>query len=96
VWNRIPVGRWPREGVLVDVEMIRRFLLWCAVLNYGLLVLWTVIYMLPHEWVYRLTSRLFRVSAEQFDLINIAAMTLFKMGIILFNLVPYVALLLAG
>jgi len=33
---------------------------------------------------------------EQFDAIHYAGMTVFKLGIILFNLVPYIALRIVG
>jgi hypothetical protein len=46
--------------------------------------------------MYRLGGRWFRVSAEQYDVINLAGIVLFKMGIILFNLVPYIALRIVG
>jgi hypothetical protein len=37
-------------------------------------------------------GRWFRLSVEQYDAINYIGMAPFKLGIILFNLVPYVAL----
>jgi hypothetical protein len=46
--------------------------------------------------MYRLHARWFRLPAEQFDAIHYAAMAIYKIGIILFNLVPYVALVIAA
>lgn len=40
----------------------------------------------------RLHGRYFRMSTEPFDRIHYAGMALFKIGIILVNLVPYIAL----
>ncbi len=76
----------------MSIEMVRNFLLWCAIINCGLLIVGVVIITLAHDWVYRLNSRLFRLSVEQFDTINYAWIVFFKTGIILFNLVPYIAL----
>ena len=42
--------------------------------------------------MYRLLSRLFRLSTEQFDMLNLAGLTLYKTGIILFNIVPCISL----
>jgi hypothetical protein len=67
-------------------------LLWCAIMNFALLAVWSLLFVMPHEWVYRLWSRWFRLSIEQFDAVNFAGIVLYKMGILLFNLIPYVAL----
>jgi hypothetical protein len=40
----------------------------------------------------RLHGRWFRLSDERFDAIHYAGMTIYKIGILLFNLMPYVAL----
>ncbi len=76
----------------MSIETARNFLLWCTVINYGVLLLWAVLLMLPHGWMYRLWGRWVRLSAEQFDAINFAGMVLYKTGIILFNLAPFVSL----
>jgi hypothetical protein len=78
----------------MSIELVRNFLLWCAVINYGVLLVWVLLFMLPHEWMYRLWGRWFRLSAEHFDAINFAGIVLFKAAIILFNIVPYVSLLI--
>ena len=80
----------------MSLETMRTLLLWCAVLNYGLLLGWALIFLFRplHEGIHRLTSRWFRLSVEQFDAINYAGIVLYKVGVLLFNLVPYVALLL--
>jgi hypothetical protein len=78
------------------IETVRGALLWCAVINYGLLLLWFLLFTLPQGWMYRLWSRWFRLPAEQFDGLNYALMGMYKMGILLFNLIPYVALLVVG
>jgi hypothetical protein len=80
----------------MSIEIIRNAFLWCAVINYIVLIIWFVFYMLPHEWLYRLWRRWFRLTAEQFDAINFAAIAFYKLGIFLFNLVPYLALRIAG
>ena len=73
-------------------ESVRRALLWCALLNYGILVVWFLFFMLAHDWMYLFHSRWFHISVEQFDLLHYAGMSIYKIGILLFNLVPFVAL----
>jgi uncharacterized protein DUF6868 len=50
----------------------------------------------PHGWMHRLSNRWYRVSAEQFDLLQLCGITLYKLLIFMFNLVPYIALLIVG
>jgi hypothetical protein len=76
----------------MSIQMVLSVLLWCTVINYGILLVWFLLYVLPHQWMYRLYGRWFRLSVEQIDGINLAGIALFKMGILLFNLVPYIAL----
>ena len=80
----------------MSIDVVRNFFLWCAVINYAVLVVWVLLIMLPHEWLYRLWGRWFRLTAEQFDAINFAGIAFYKLGILLFSLVPYLALRIAG
>ena len=74
----------------------REFLLWCTVINYWVLVVWFVAFGLAHDWIYQLHARWFRLSLDQFDSMHYMGMAIYKIGILLFNLVPYVALLVVG
>jgi hypothetical protein len=78
----------------MSLDTARSFLLWCSVLNYGLLLLWFGLVMIGREWLYRLWGRWYPLPREQFDTLNLAGMSLYKIGIILFNLVPCIALYL--
>lgn len=68
------------------------FLLWCTILNYLILVLWFIVFCVAHEWMFRLHSRWFRLTAVQFDALHYGGMAVYKVGILLLNLVPYVTL----
>ena len=76
----------------MSIELTRHALLWCAVINYILLAIWSILFVLPHEWLYRFSARRFRVTAEQFDMVNFAGIVFYKVGIFLLNLVPFLAL----
>ena len=80
----------------MSINVVRNALLWCAAINYVLLMVWFLLFVLPHQWFYRLYARWFRLTAEQFDAINFTGIALYKLGILLFNLVPYVALRIVG
>ena len=76
----------------MNVETLREALLWCTIINYGVLLVWFLAFKFLHDWMHRWHSRWFRLSIEQFDALHYASMSIYKIGIILFNLVPYVAL----
>jgi hypothetical protein len=76
----------------MNIETARSFFLWCTVIDYGVLLLWVVLATLGRGWLYGLVGRIFPVSREQFDLLNYAGIALYKVGIILFNLVPLISL----
>jgi hypothetical protein len=76
----------------MSIEMAREVLLWCTIINYAALLCW----FLCFRWIQRLHGRWFHMPAEQFDAIHYAGMAMYKIGILLLNLVPYIALLIIG
>jgi len=80
----------------MTLETVRAALLWCSVINYGVLLLWFLVFVGAHDWMHRLHGRWFHLSAEHFDALHYAGMSLYKIGILLLNLVPYIALRLVG
>lgn len=80
----------------MNIRTTRRAFLWCAIINYCVLILWFLLYVLAHEWLQRYWARWFHLSTEQFDFLNFEGMMLLKIFILAFNLVPFVALLIIG
>jgi hypothetical protein len=80
----------------MTLETIRSALAWCSLINLVLLLFWFAYFALAHDWLYRVHSRWFGIPVERFDAIHYAAMAGFKLGVILFNLVPYFALRIVG
>ena len=80
----------------MSIELIRNFLLWCAIINYGVLMVWFVAFLIAHDWMYRLHNKWFRLSVERFDEVHYGLMGFYKLGILLLNLVPYFALRIVG
>jgi len=76
----------------MSIEVARQALLWCSVINYAMLLLWFVIFVFAHDAFYRLHLRWFQLSVDQFDLINYVLMAVYKLGIVLLNIVPCIAL----
>ncbi len=73
---------------------LRSFFLWCSVINYAILLLWALPFMFWRDRLYRLWCMFFRVSTDQFDMINLGGISIYKIGVILFNIVPCIALYL--
>ena len=80
----------------MTIEVTRNFLLWCTVINYGVLLLWFLVFVFAHGLMQRMHGRWFHMSRDQFDALHYAGMSIFKIGIILFNLVPFVVLTILG
>jgi hypothetical protein len=75
---------------------IKEALLWCVVINYALLLIWAGIFIYAHDWMYRIHTHWFKLSLETFDAMNLAGITIYKLGIILLNLAPLAALYLSS
>jgi len=79
---------------MTSTELLH-FLLWGAAINYLVLLLWVFAFLFAHEWMYAMHTRWFKLSREAFDLLNYGGIGLYKLGNILFFLVPALALLLS-
>lgn len=76
----------------MDFHHTLHFLIWCTVINYAVLIIWFAAFRFAHDWLYRLHSRWFKISVETFDTIHYAGLAVYKIGILLFNLAPLIAL----
>lgn len=77
-------------------ETVRDVLAWCIVINFVWLIGWFLLFRFAHEWIYGWHRRWFNLSKEAFDTLHYGGMALFKMGVILFNLAPYLAMRIVG
>jgi len=76
----------------VTLHEIKIVLFWCVGLNYVFLLIWFGVFVFAHDWMYRLHGRWFKLSVETFDAIHYGGLAVYKIGILLLNLVPLVAL----
>ena len=75
----------------MSIEATRTFLLWCTVIDYGVLLVWFLVFVFAHDWIQRMHGTWFRLSGDRFDAIHYAGMAIYKIGILLFNAVPLIA-----
>lgn len=76
----------------MTIEQLRDFLGWTTLLNLGLLTFWALAFFCCREKIHRLHGKWFRLSDERFDAIHYQGMAIYKIGIFLFHLMPYLAL----
>lgn len=76
----------------MTMQALMTFFGWCTILNYSLLLTWFLFFVFARDWVYRLHGKWFSISPEHFDRLHYEMMGLYKIGIFLFNLMPFLAL----
>ncbi|MCG2659358.1 MAG: hypothetical protein L6437_03815 [Kiritimatiellae bacterium] len=80
----------------MDITTVRAFFMWCTIMNGGLLILSSLILVFAGDWVHQMHSKWFPMPRETFNVVIYSFLGLFKIVILVFNVVPYVALLIIG
>ena len=80
----------------MDIQTLTSFFMWCTILNVGILILWTFFLMFAPNFVYRIQTRWFPIPRETFNVIFYSFLGLFKIFFVVFNVIPYAALLIVG
>lgn len=78
----------------MDVQSLTRFFMWCTIINGALLLFWTSAAIMAPDRVYRIQSKWFPLPRETFTVVFYSFLGVFKIVFIVFNLVPYIALLI--
>ena len=80
----------------MNLDTLRDVLLWSMVINYGVLLIWFAAFTLAHDRIYALHHRWFSISRETFDALHYGGMAVYKIGVLLLNVAPLVALWLVS
>ena len=80
----------------MDTQTLTTFFMWCTIMNGALLVYWITICLLAPDLVYRIQRKWFPLPRETFNVVIYSFLGLFKIVFLVFNVVPYVALLIVG
>ncbi len=80
----------------MDIQILTAFFMWCTIINGSLLVLWTIMLILAPDLAYRMQSKWFPMPRETFNIVIYSFLGLFKIVFLVFNVVPYVALLIVA
>ncbi|MHC4639890.1 MAG: DUF6868 family protein [Planctomycetota bacterium] len=80
----------------MDIDSIRAFFMWCTILNVAMLLFSWLICLCAGDWVYGIHSKLFSISRETFNVAVYSFMGLYKIVIMAFNFIPFIALSIVG
>jgi Family of unknown function (DUF6868) len=81
---------------LTTMEALTAFFMWCSVINGGLLILSSIFIMTASDLTFATHGKWFKVSRETFDTAMYSFLGLYKLAFLVFNIVPYLALLIIG
>lgn len=76
----------------MNIAQLTDFLLYCTLINYVILLIWFFAFIFAKSWMKKLHRQWFNLSDQNFDAIHYSAMAVYKIGILLLNLVPFIAL----
>jgi len=80
----------------MDIQTLESFFMWCTIVNGSIYLLWVLFFLFAPNFVYRVQSRWFPIPRETYNVIIYSFLGLFKVILIVFNIVPYVALRIIG
>lgn len=80
----------------MDTHTLTTFFMCCTIINAGIFILWTVFLVFASDFVYRIQNKLFPIPRETYNVIIYSFLGLFKIVFLVFNVVPYIALLMVG
>ncbi|MFD1438752.1 DUF6868 family protein [Acinetobacter terrae] len=76
----------------MNLDFWFRFLLSLVLINYIILMIWFLAIIFARDWIKQVHGKWFNLSDATFDAIHYGGMAVYKIGILLFNLVPLIAL----
>ena len=80
----------------MDIRKLTAFLMWCTINNGTILILATLGCIVAPDFGYELQSQWFEVPRETLNVVVYSFLGVFKIFWLIFNLVPYVALLIVA
>jgi hypothetical protein len=80
----------------MDMFTIKTVFMWCTIINLLLLTLSFLVCAFAGNWIYQMHSKWFPISREAFNVAIYSFLGLFKILVLVFNLVPWIACAIAG
>lgn len=73
----------------MDLNLVAKFLAWCTVFNFGILIFWAFLIIFARDLMYSTHKRWYRFNEETMDKIHYKGILYYKMMTLFFNLIPY-------
>jgi hypothetical protein len=80
----------------MNIQTLVTFFMWCTIINGVLFFLTVTMFMLAPDFLYRTQSKLFPIPRETFNVVFYSSLGMFKLILLIFNVIPYIALLIIG
>ena len=75
-----------------SIETLATFFGLCAVINLGIILLGVLFFAVAHEWVGRISAKLFGVTNEEAKATFFRVFQQYRLALVVLNIVPYIAL----
>ena len=75
---------------------LKDFLLWSAIINYLVLIIWFGAFVFLNGFLRKLHGRWFDIEAKTFDALHYGGMAVYKILVLVFNVVPLLSLYMIG
>ena len=80
----------------MDMQVLTKFFMWCTILNFGLLMVMFALCLFASDLIYKSHSKWFAVSRESFNVVFYSSIGMYKIFLLAFNVVPWIALTIIG
>ena len=76
----------------ITVEVLEKFFLWMTIINFGILTLYFLLFLVARDFIYKLHTTWFKMTEGKISSSLYKTFAFYKITVIIFNLVPYIAL----
>jgi hypothetical protein len=80
----------------MDIQALQSFFMWCTILNVGMLVITFLFVTIGDDFLYWWTNKFFTVPRETFNTAVFCWISLYRLILIVFCIVPWIALEIIG
>lgn len=81
----------------MNVQTLTNFFMWCSIINIGFLLLaFLMVTVFSLDFVYRMHSKFFPMPKDAFTIAMYSFIGIYKIFVFVFNIVPWIALLIVA
>lgn len=78
----------------MDLQTLTSFFMWCTIINGGLLIFWVLCQLVAPQMLFKTQAAFFPMERERFNYVFYLFLGIFKVFFVMFNLVPFLVLLI--